>query len=89
MSSTASALPILPTNADARSIAERVNVLIRVHNLRRSSRTVAELAGIDAVLGDETFVTDANATTFRSIVADGGANLVFVRFDGSNWRIVG
>jgi hypothetical protein len=33
------------------------------------------------------FVTDANATTFASIVAGGGANTVPVYFDGTNWRI--
>ena len=33
------------------------------------------------------FVTDANATTFASIVAAGGANGVPVYSDGTNWRI--
>lgn len=33
------------------------------------------------------FVTDANATTFASIVAGGGANKVPVYSDGVNWRI--
>ena len=33
------------------------------------------------------FVTDANATTFASIVAGGGANGVPVYHDGTNWRI--
>lgn len=33
------------------------------------------------------FVSDANATTFQSIVAGGGANKVPVYSDGSNWRI--
>lgn len=90
MSSTASALSILSTNADSRVIAERVNVLIREYNMRRSSRTVAELAGIDAVLGDATWVTDANATWaagIGTVVVGGGANTVPVRFDGSGWRI--
>jgi hypothetical protein len=32
-------------------------------------------------------VTDANATTFNSIVAGGGANVVPVFSDGTNWRI--
>lgn len=80
-------LPVLAPNADTRSIVERLNVLIRADNLRRSSRTVAQLSGIEAVLGDRTFVTDANATTFRSVVAGGGANLVPVYHDGTDWRI--
>lgn len=33
------------------------------------------------------FATDANATTFASIVAGGGANIVPVYSDGTNWRI--
>ena len=33
------------------------------------------------------FVTDANATTFASVVAGGGTNNVPVYFDGTNWRI--
>ena len=32
-------------------------------------------------------VTDASATTFQSIVAGGGANIVPVYSDGTNWRI--
>lgn len=37
--------------------------------------------------GARNFVTDANATTFASIVAAGGANKVPVYDDGTNWRI--
>jgi hypothetical protein len=33
------------------------------------------------------FVTDATATTFGTIVAGGGANKVPVYDDGTNWRI--
>jgi hypothetical protein len=39
------------------------------------------------VAGARAFVNDANATTFASIVASGGANLVPVYSDGANWRI--
>ena len=39
------------------------------------------------VAGDRAFVTDANATTFNSVVAGGGANKVPVFSDGANWRI--
>jgi len=37
--------------------------------------------------GRRRFVSDANATTFASIVAGGGANVVPVYDDGTNWRI--
>ena len=37
--------------------------------------------------GSRAFVTDANATTFASIVASGGSNGVPVYSDGTNWRI--
>ena len=50
--------------------------------------TVATLpAAATAGAGARTFVTDANATTFASIVAAGGANGVPVYSDGTNWRI--
>ena len=37
--------------------------------------------------GDRTYVTDANATTFMSIVAGGGSNIVPVFHNGTNWVI--
>lgn len=37
--------------------------------------------------GARAFVTDANATTFASVVAGGGANGVPVYSDGTDWRI--
>lgn len=40
-----------------------------------------------ATAGARAFVTDANATTFASVVAGGGANGVPVYSDGTNWRI--
>jgi hypothetical protein len=50
--------------------------------------TVANLPSASTVgAGARSFVTDANATTFASIVAGGGANGVPVYSDGTNWRI--
>ena len=50
--------------------------------------TVATLpAAATAGAGARSFVTDANATTFASVVAAGGANGVPVYSDGTNWRI--
>lgn len=37
--------------------------------------------------GARAYVTDANATTYLSIVAGGGANIVPVFSDGTNWKI--
>lgn len=48
--------------------------------------TVATLPG-SPVKGWVAMVTDANATTFASIVAGGGSNNVPVYYDGTNWRI--
>lgn len=39
------------------------------------------------VPGARGFLTDANSTTFGSIVAGGGANFVPMYADGTNWRI--
>lgn len=50
--------------------------------------TVATLpAAGSAGQGARATVTDANATTFASIVAGGGANVVPVYSDATNWRI--
>jgi len=50
--------------------------------------TVATLPAANIVgAGSRHFVTDANATTFASIVAGSGANGVPVYSDGTNWRI--
>jgi hypothetical protein len=53
-----------------------------------STLTVATLplAGT-AGAGARAVVTDANSTTFASVVAGGGANVVPVYSDGTNWRI--
>lgn len=44
-------------------------------------------AAATAGKGARAFVTDANATTYASIVAGSGANNVPVYSDGTNWRI--
>lgn len=56
--------------------------------IRLKSYTVATLPSASASgAGAKAFVTDANATTFASVVAAGGANGVPVYSDGTNWRI--
>lgn len=54
-------------------------------NVVTSPTTVAGLTA--AQKGARSFVTDATATTFASIVAGGGANNVPVYYDGTNWLI--
>ena len=56
--------------------------------INNGTQTVAALvAAATAGAGARAVVTDANATTFHSIVAGGGANVVPVFSDGTNWRI--
>lgn len=49
--------------------------------------TVSTLPSSSVTQGSQAYVTDANATTFNSIVAGGGSNKVPVTYDGTNWRI--
>jgi hypothetical protein len=50
--------------------------------------TVATLpSAVTSGIGARSFVSDANATTFASTVAGGGANKVPVYSDGTNWKI--
>lgn len=50
--------------------------------------TVATLpSAVTSGTGARAFVSDANATTFASIVLTGGANKVPVYSDGTDWRI--
>jgi hypothetical protein len=51
------------------------------------SVTVAGLPSAAASAGKRYRVTNATATTFHSIVAATGANIVPVFSDGTNWRI--
>jgi len=48
--------------------------------------TVANLPAA-GTKGNRSFVTDATATTFGTVVAGGGANNVPIYDDGTNWRI--
>lgn len=61
---------------------------LRARNVRTNETTVASLtAAATAGAGARSFVSDANATTFLSTVAGGGANKVPVVSDGTNWLI--
>lgn len=61
-------------------------LITKVHRVTPLSRTVATLPTGQAA-GTRAIVTDANATTFMATVAGGGANIVPVFFDGTNWKI--
>ena len=63
------------------------DVNINDYQLNHTGYTVAGLAGLTPVTGDREYVTDANATTFNSIVAGGGSNIVPVFYNGTNWVI--
>lgn len=58
---------------------------LTVSTIRLAAYTVATLPTPAA--GMRAYVTDANATTFMSTVAAGGANVVPVFYDGTNWKI--
>lgn len=79
-----------PAADNTQTIGSTTNRWSYVHalNVRTHGVTVAGLpTAATAGAGARAFVTDANATTFASIVADGGANRVPVYSDGTNWRI--
>jgi hypothetical protein len=63
----------------------------RLQTLSRIDMTPVAVASLGSAAtagsGSRRFVSDANATTFASIVAGGGANPVPVYSDGTNWRI--
>lgn len=54
---------------------------------KRMVTTVAKLPAASANQGVSYMVTDATATTFWSIVAGAGTNVIVVTSDGTNWRI--
>jgi hypothetical protein len=80
------AIPALAPTADQRTISERVNVLVRDFNGRRTAVTVATLPASPAV-GERWLVTDAAAATFGATVVGGGSAVVPVYWDSAAWRM--
>ena len=75
-------------NTDSCGTAAYRWTYVHAFNVRTHPVTVATLpAAATAGAGTRAFVTDANSTTFASIVAGGGTNGVPVYSDGTNWRI--
>ena len=63
-------------------------ILVKAGQFRSTGGTLAAAASASgAGAGAITYVTDATATTPRSIAAGGGANKVMVWSDGTNWLI--
>lgn len=69
------------------SVAETVIRGVQRGNAYTVAGLTAVLTAAAAGAGARSFVTDATATTFASIVAGGGANGVPVYSDGTDWRV--
>jgi hypothetical protein len=92
-------LPLFSTgNGDARKMALSVLAAFLADGamsgptfpgfVRVAAVTVANLPSpVTAGAGARAVVSDANATTFNSVVAGGGANILPVFSTGSAWRI--
>ena len=70
---------------DCFGVSSTVATGVLSNNISYTVSTLPSAANSGA--GARVIVTDANATTFASIVAAGGANAVPVYSDGTNWRI--
>lgn len=75
-------------NDELARISTAINSIRSVlQQLESDTLTVATLPAAASNKGARYMVSDANATTFWSIVAGAGTNLVPVISDGTNWRI--
>lgn len=78
----------LVENYDATNKTYEIVGTVKGTVLTSGSMTVANLPSAStAGAGARTMVNNANSTTFNSIVAGGGSNVVPVYSDGTNWRI--
>ena len=86
------ALQALPSGVDLAPVLQALQDLLLAPSAAPNSvatvigYTVANLPAAPPAY-TRAMVTDANATTFASVVAGGGANIVPVYFDATNWRI--
>lgn len=87
---TVRALNALQTTL-AEMAATSLLILDAIEALAPTTLGVSTVAGLPTIAasgqGARRLVTDANATTFASIVAGGGANIVPVFNNGTNWII--
>lgn len=87
--------PNIGTNDTSSILRNGVRVLgliaTALQNLAPTTIGVSTVAGLGtastAGQGARRLVTDATATTFNSVVAGGGANIVPTFSDGTHWRI--
>ena len=90
-SSFASTVPAIKrsgTQIQIRLADDSADTSISASYVKTPALTVATLPlASTAGMGSRAFVSDANATTFASIVAGGGSNKVPVYSDGTNWLI--
>lgn len=87
-SSASSLLMDLQVGGSSKLKADKSGNITAVGTIKGLSTTVSALpSAATAGSGARAFVTDANATTFLSTVAGGGANKVPVVSDGTNWLI--
>ncbi len=87
INSNATLRPLTDNAFNSGGPSNRWNTVYSI-NQKTSAVTVANLPAAATIgAGGKAFVSDANATTFASIVAGGGANNVPVYSDGTNWRI--
>jgi hypothetical protein len=82
---------ITPTQEYATLFSGLRNWISRVHGaLGETGQTLHTVATLPTAVGKtgvRYMVSDANATTFNSVVAGGGANIVPVFSNGTTWRI--
>ena len=81
----------LPNSYDAAALRRVLGPMLQQINASSDGKllvtTVANLPTASASHYMRAMVTDANATTFASVVAGGGSNIVPVWCDGTSWRI--
>lgn len=82
----AARIELKPVDALASDRTQRLPDMDGTLSIGVGTKTVSSL-GSASPAGRVGFVSDANATTFNSIVAGGGSNFVPVFSDGTNWRI--
>jgi hypothetical protein len=86
--STVPAIKRVGTQLRVRLADDSADASFSAQYIQTPALTVATLPSAStAGMGSRAFVSDANATTFASVVAGGGSNKVPVYSDGTNWLI--
>jgi hypothetical protein len=86
--STVPAIKRVGTQLRVRLADDSADASFSAQYIQTPALTVATLPSAStAGMGSRAFVSDANATTFASVVAGGGSNKVPVYSDGTDWLI--